>query len=363
MPQETPEPSRLEQLPSELRRYLLARLNLDQVKALIKSSPTFYQQYRHDRRFILGSVLNKELGLLAVDAYAVHLTSSVKFDHAHLEDTAPELLKHYRRLRSSPDFSLLGQELTGNDMADLAMYYLSVIRPFTEMYRDWALTNAAEDCKIDQTEAHNAPLSLTEQLRIMRALYRFQLWCNLFGSPEHSIDKVDILDMFFGLYEPWEVEEINSVHAFATDVFTTDLCWYTDTRNMRIFAADGFHVEYNSGRPEILRKDTQEDRRVMYPSARDQLERDKEPFPFMGDEPAQPPLAWTQMWRDEYSNLFGSFVPDATTEWGFIMWDKARFIDLEGYDVVWYTCKDEWGLEDPRERFRDQEESEDDEDW
>ncbi|RSL66370.1 hypothetical protein CEP53_003367 [Fusarium sp. AF-6] len=313
---EASELSRLDQLPPELRRSILATLDLNHSKALIKSCPTFHQQFRHDRRFILGSVLNKELGLLAVDAYAVHLTSPAKFNHAHLEDT-----------------------------------------------------------------------------------FR----CNLFGSTKHNLDEVHILDMFFGLYGPWEVEEIKGVHDFAVEGLDTGLDWLFDNTNSRIVASDGFyfHVGYDSkhqaaqGEPgrnklevkfhrvemlpssstqltalytslfntidecehnfddhllgKVLGEETQNERRIIYPSARDERERDQKPLPFKGDDPALPPVAWAQTWRGTYSNLFGAFMPDRHAEWGLMMWDEPRFRNLQGYEVVWYTCKDEWGSEDPRE--------------
>ncbi|RMJ16404.1 hypothetical protein CDV36_003936 [Fusarium kuroshium] len=405
---ETPELSGLEQLPPELRRSILAALDLNQLKALIKSCPTFHQQFRHDRRFILGSVLNKELGSLAVDAYAVHLTSPAKFDHAHLEDSVPRFLKDYQRLRSSSNFSFLEQELTENDMSDLVLFYLSIIRPFTETYKDWALKNVADDCKTIEASARDTPLSSTEKLRIMRALYRLQLWCNLFGSTKHNFDEVHILDMFFGLYEPWEVEEIKSVHDFAVEGLDTGLDWFFDNTNSRIVASDGFyfHVGYDSKHQaaqcepvhrvemlpssstqltalytslfntidecehnfddhllgKVLGEETQNERRIIYPSARDKQERDQEPLPFKGDDPALPPVAWTHTWRGTYSNLFGAFMPDRHAEWGLMMWDEPRFRDLHGYEVVWYTCEDEWGIEDPRERFRDHEEDGQEED-
>ncbi|KAI8689443.1 hypothetical protein NCS56_00207800 [Fusarium sp. Ph1] len=397
MVKETPELSRLEQLPPELRLSILTTLDLDQVKNLIKSCPTFYQQYRQDRKFILGSALHTTLGSITVDAYAVHLTSPAKFDRVHPEDAIPRFLKDYRRLRSSLDFSLLEKGLTRNDMSELAVFYLFVVQPFTKMYKNWAFINIANDFKDPKTAAQNPPLTLTEEMRIMRALYRFQLWCNLFGHSESGFVEVRILDMFFGLYEPWEVEEINSVHFFATDGFYTDLplLWEWDVSNARIFAADEFYIEFESsyrgaqkepGGTEcmkvkcifhglemlptpstqlsalyislfntinpceysrysrlgrVLRQDTHVDRRIHYSSPRDQRERDQEPFPFKGDDPAQPPVAWTQTWKDEYSNLFGGFMPDSTQEWGLMMWDEARFREFGFYNVVWDEEEDD----------------------
>lgn len=247
MDKETPELSRLEQLPPELRLSILTILDLDQVKNLIKSSPTFYQQYRHDRKFILSSVLHTTLGSLAVDAYAVHLTSPANLDLAHPKDAIPRFLKGYQQLRSSPDFSLLKSGLTEYDMRDLAVFHLSIVQPFTKMYKNWAFNSITKEFKEPLTAARDPPLSPTEEVRIVRALYRFQLWCNLFGHSDSRFDEVRILDMFFGLYEPWEVEEIKGVDYFATDGFYIyDPEEYVDSAP--IFAADGFHIEFEPNR-------------------------------------------------------------------------------------------------------------------
>ncbi|UPK90883.1 hypothetical protein LCI18_001818 [Fusarium solani-melongenae] len=400
---ETAELSRLEQLPPELRLSILTTLNLDQVKNLIKSSPTFYQQYRHDRKFILGSALNTPLGSLTVDAYAVHLTSPANFDLVHPEDAIPRFLKDYQRLRSSLDFSLPEQGLTGNDMSDLAVFHFLVVQPFTKMYKNWAFANIANAFEDPKMTARTRPLTPTEEMRIMRGLYRFQLWCNLFGHSESVFDEVRILEMFFGVYEPWEVDEINSVHTFATEGFFTDLPWSLeqDVSSPRIFAADEFYIEfeptYRGAQKEpgrkmymklnalyislfntinsceysrynhlnrVLRQDTQVDRRIHYPSPRDQREQDLKPFPFKGDDLALRPAAWTDTWQGEYSNLFGDFMPESTAEWGLMMWDEARFREFGMYDVVWYTCRDKWPGYDPRDRFREDDDEEDSgDDW
>ena len=56
----------------------------------------------------------------------------------------------------------------------------------------------------------------------MRALYRFQLYCNLFGvgrSKNHTkwLDFYPdgIMRLFLNVFEPWEVEEIACIHNFA----------------------------------------------------------------------------------------------------------------------------------------------------
>lgn len=61
----------------------------------------------------------------------------------------------------------------------------------------------------------------------MRALYRFQLYCNLFGVSQYKVDHQwmlrfqdeDILRIFMDIYEPWEVEEIACIYAFTKEKF------------------------------------------------------------------------------------------------------------------------------------------------
>lgn len=79
-------------------------------------------------------------------------------------------------------------------------------------------------------------------MRIFRALYRFQLFCNLFGTGRYLsprqlrliFDAVDILDLFICVFEPWEVEEIFCVYAFAKFKYNkvfNDISWDVDEKN------------------------------------------------------------------------------------------------------------------------------------
>lgn len=73
----------------------------------------------------------------------------------------------------------------------------------------------------------------------MRALYRFQLCCNLFGQGRHgtpgrprlSFRSVDVLDKFICIFEPWQIEEIACIHAFAEKMYDQvfrDIAWDVD---------------------------------------------------------------------------------------------------------------------------------------
>ena len=57
----------------------------------------------------------------------------------------------------------------------------------------------------------------------MRALYHFQLYCNLFGVGRYkpvsvrrlNFEPDDIMRLFLNVFEPWEVEEMACIHNFA----------------------------------------------------------------------------------------------------------------------------------------------------
>lgn len=70
-------------------------------------------------------------------------------------------------------------------------------------------------------------LSKTEDMRLVRALYCFQLNCNLLGiSRYHSVwdrsrwdfdDDSDIFKLFLCIYESWEIEGIACIYKFAEE--------------------------------------------------------------------------------------------------------------------------------------------------
>lgn len=111
--------------------------------------------------------------------------------------------------------------LSFEDATSIAAFHFSIVNPLAKYYVTWALDHLSQET--DFSINPNLNLSETEERRLFRALYRFQLFCNLFGagrylSPGHlrlNMDAVDILDMFICIFEPWEVEEILCVYTFA----------------------------------------------------------------------------------------------------------------------------------------------------
>lgn len=231
-------------------------------------------------------------------------------------------------------------------------------------------------------------------MRLLRALYRFQLCCNLFGKGVDSsrlyfrglnFDSDDILTIFLCLFEPWEIEEITCIYFFSKEMYhqifkeigwdvhpdnpkfdgqgppTPTGAFYLDineefflpgtsslglsvlhsmliTRDhaQRVLAMQE-HICYPKGdflEDESIDIVTQESRRRKHPSHRDQKELRRDPLPFEGDTEPCPTLAWTTIWRGTYSNRYGGYLDEPIRRWGYIMWDAARLEDTGGIKIL-----------------------------
>ena len=122
----------------------------------------------------------------------------------------------------------------------MVRFHWFVAAPLARQYTHWALSNLRSECavELDVSEA----LSDTEETRLMRSLYRFQLCCTLFGKSRLGIppvigdkfESVEILVLFLSLFEPWEVEELACIYAFAKEKYEQvfrDIKWDVDEMN------------------------------------------------------------------------------------------------------------------------------------
>jgi hypothetical protein len=99
------------------------------------------------------------------------------------------------------------------------------------------------------------------------------------------------------------------------------------------------------------------------PSVWDEKMERKEPLLFGGDDDGfgnelRPPLAWTIIWRNRHSSLYGMFMTRKTQSWGYVMWDKAR-LQRSGADVMlsrfWEdeVSDSQYDLREDLDHFRD----------
>ncbi|KAI0548091.1 hypothetical protein F4679DRAFT_585849 [Xylaria curta] len=392
----------LEQLPAEIRRQLLSTLEFEELNTLVHASPVFYQQYLLDRRYLLCKCLENTLCDATIDAYAAYQSSFEDFAKTRTREGVSRFLKVYQDQRSS----IFTESLTEDTAVSMVTFFSSTIKPLVGHYTRWALANLANETG----NSHNhEPLSKTEEIRLMRALYRFQLCCNLFGRGYNGTPwlldapfrSLDILNIFFCIFEPWEIEEIAFIHTFVKEKYDQifrDIRWDVHKENPKFKGTPegAFDLDDGYGRDNLLKGTVsrglgllhtvlfkirdhahlvstmqehilwladhfleaalngpaQLHRRIIQPSDRDQKQTRRDPLPFQGDCGLRPPLAWTLIWRETYSNLYGALLPEDILRWGYVMWDAARLENTGAKEVLARQWEAVWEGTDPRDIYR-----------
>lgn len=209
-----------ENFPAEIRRYLLSMLEYEGLKALVHASPVYHQQYLLDRQRLLCECLASILGGDTTDAYAVYRSGLVEFSTSRTEEEIAQFLEAYQGRRSTSSRRSFLKTLTLDETISMVTFHCTIIKPLIQHYTCWALENLAKET---EEVRYNRSLSRTEETRLTRALYRFQLYCNLFGvghckSPTRRLEfrDDDIVRLYLDVFEPWEVEEMACIFVFVT---------------------------------------------------------------------------------------------------------------------------------------------------
>ncbi|KAK2749610.1 hypothetical protein FQN57_005832 [Myotisia sp. PD_48] len=401
----------IENLPPEIRHLIISYLDLESLKSFVQTSQLFYLHYTSDRIYLLRQCLQNTLGIIIVDAFAAYSSGLESFAQTRNKNQTKNFLESYVKWRSHDYTSVLYKDLADDhQIQEIVKIYFLTIKPISRHFTEWALSNLVnEDEKLqtcsDKPPKAPKPLSRLEELRVLRALYRFQIYCNTFGRGPHIIKKQIIMDfhypeifrLLFCIFEPWEADEVNCIHAFAEQKFeqvfrslssdelreiskrhipvdsTNDpISWVleeTTSRGLELLSAM-FRIQNHDilvstmlryassicGWPlrMVMFCDAQDDRWYKFPSDRDEKQRRLDPLPFDGDEEPdgnhrRPPLAWTLIWKGTYSCLFGYYFPDEFHKCGYLLWDADR-IEYHGgkaifdryLELVW----DDWDVRD-----------------
>ncbi|KPM35809.1 hypothetical protein AK830_g10746 [Neonectria ditissima] len=388
----------LEQLPFEMRHQILLAVDtIDDLNALVHASPTYHQQYRLGRAFWLWRSLWLDMGPVLIDAYTANLgmTLNSRPERNYNQRTASRSFITSYHLRRSTTAEALFASASTEEIINIAAFYSSTIRPLLPQYVAWTRNNLGALSMPDQ-------LSKTERTRIVRGMYRFQIFCNVFSNTKYG--QSEKMELFLGAYDPWEIEELICIERFASFKFQSALDevekdLHPDDSRFDIdrwgpFTPDGSFNPYDKelyqngmvalglahlcatlkvqdhselvdfiSESLVLRETDsiyetiehcgRERDRAGRVSDRDRAQYRRDKMPFVGDRIDSPPLAWVTIWREEYSNLICRAIPKLLHDWGYVMWDADRLVD-SGALAVFEKEWNEWYLdqfdefEDPR---------------
>lgn len=222
----------VESLPAELRSRILSHLtnDLGGLSALVLASPVFYQQYLLERPALLRAGLKTALGNVVADAYAVRASARLykplaPDSPAHVDVDAETIKlfidKHVTVLRLATPDQILQEYCTENDLMRMAAFYYSLARPLSLKLAIRFLS------RLNPSLEAQGKLSTTESTRLLRALYRWQLYCNLFGPGPEMMRRRKVaqlehgthLDILFCLFKPWEIEEVYCIWVLLRDTY------------------------------------------------------------------------------------------------------------------------------------------------
>lgn len=85
-------------------------------------------------------------------------------------------------------------------------------------------------------------------------------------------------------------------------------------------------------------------------------QQDREALPFKGDHDVFTtgpgvPYAWTSIWKETYSSVFGCKIPGGLRPWGYVMWDAERIKRSRVKDLLEKQWELVYWSHDPRDLF------------
>jgi hypothetical protein len=256
--------SLFENLPAELRDNILLHIpDLPTLRSLIRASPTMHAQYRSNRDTVLRACLARELDGCFVHAYACLKSRVREMRPLRTDENITDFLAGYRTWIEGPTPPPSMASLGPSSCRWLAAFHVSVVRKLGRRYAAWALANLAytrvpspgsQEASDAEAEAEAAaaaaptpqPLSRSEEIRIFRALYRYETFCHLFGRNRCNryggFGEEQINEMFLCLFDPWEAEAIGCIDLFMRDKYRDifiEVKWDLSDENPKYWQPDG----------------------------------------------------------------------------------------------------------------------------
>ena len=211
--------TRLELLPPELQvRLLGCSPSLQSLYSLIRASPRLYQVFLTSKPMILSHVVRRQIHPeVFADALAAAEASLLSNEAATLEN-ANELMTRYksdRKCANSQDLIPIHISVRLCQLTRTVNWFAGDFLRYSRGFLDNLDSDIWNHFGLPEELPDDSALSETEQWRLRRSLYRFQLFAGLFRlfpwtAPAKETER-NRAKTFLIHYRSWEIEELTSV--------------------------------------------------------------------------------------------------------------------------------------------------------
>jgi hypothetical protein len=175
---------------------------------------------------------------VGLDAYILRASAAVADKRREMPQRSGKrdvihVMEEYDELRCSAPGTVFARWGSIDDLAAIASFYLTVALPLVLECAPRFIANLDPE-----TPPRLGALGTTERTRLLRALYRFQIFQNLYGSPEPDdrFRVAEVMTTFFDLFRPWEIEEVNCINHLVRDKYDAvfdDIKWDVNKQHPR----------------------------------------------------------------------------------------------------------------------------------
>ncbi|TGJ83304.1 hypothetical protein E0Z10_g5440 [Xylaria hypoxylon] len=360
-------PSPIEGLPVELVRMILSALpDVVSLQAATLSCPLFYAAFIEAEASITTYVLLNQVDISVLPEAIAASDSS----WLHPHDTEPQsrkaitdfVTRNLRQRLTPPKSWLLKNAL-----------YVGRLHVCVEQLAK----QFAEETLIELPAARStSSATYQEGCRIQRALYRFEIYCNLFRETPNVQSTVygEQKQLFFANFSPWENEQLGCVHDFLVRAVSPehDIAWgafgveYGDSIDAP-YIQDVLSLGLERLR-QIVRAETYDDRErllcsgysprptyfFLHRGLQDANERHDDIFlddltpedevlyikqPLFADPDSGPADVWRWAhYEESWQNWVYQENRHNLRKWGYVMWDRLRLEEIGIFQQPWeYT--------------------------
>jgi hypothetical protein len=194
----------LEKLPLELKQDLLSALaDVASLRSAALSCPSMYRAFMNAEELITSQVVENQIDADVLPEALVALMSS-RPQPWTMQGVA-DFIHHHLHART-----YLPRSWTLSEALPLGRLHSGVERFAAELIAEM-LNPSSAFAYIDAPPGWSA--SKTEMDRVQRALYRFEVYCNLFRGPK-KFELGDIEELFLFRFSYWENEQLACVHDY-----------------------------------------------------------------------------------------------------------------------------------------------------